>query len=254
MKRILYILLALVFASAPLTAKEVDANEVKAEADSAYVHEKFEQAAKLYSSIEGKESSAVICYNLGCCYYRLDDIAKSVLWFERAYLLNPGDEDIRFNLDMVRSKTIDKIVPQHEFIFVSAFRSLVCSMNLNGWAYTGIISFVASLLCFAVFFFSSRMVWRKGGFFAGVVLFLVSVCGNICGSKLKEYASQRKTGIVMSSAVTVKSVPSDNGNDLFVIHEGTKVSVTDNSMKDWCEVKVADGKVGWIKKKCFELI
>lgn len=244
--------MAVLVASVPVNAKSV--GEMKAEADSAYVHEKFEQAAKLYSGIEGKESSATICYNLGCCYYRLDDIAKSVLWLERAYLLNPSDEDIRFNLDMVRGKTIDKIVPQHEFIFVSAFRSLVYSMNLTAWAYVSIASFVASLFCVAVFFFSGRMVWRKTGFFAGLAFILISVCGNVCGGKLKEYASSRNTGIVMSSAVTVKSVPSDNGNDLFVIHEGTKVSVTDNSMKEWCEVKVADGKVGWVKKTCFELI
>ena len=58
-------------------------------------------------------------YNLGNAYYRMDDITHAVLAYERALLLSPGDTDVRFNLQMARSKTIDKIVPESEMFFVT---------------------------------------------------------------------------------------------------------------------------------------
>ena len=61
-------------------------------------------------------------------------------------------------------------------------------------------------------------------------------------------------GIVMDPAVTVKSTPTESGSDLFVIHEGTRVEIQDSSMKDWFEIQIADGKIGWIPKNSLELI
>lgn len=252
MKYIISILTVFLLQSACAFAE--DSVTLKAEADSAFVHENYEKAVQLYSAIPGKENSIVICYNLGCSYYRLDEIAKSLLWFERAYLLNPGDEDVRVNLEMARSKTIDKIVPRHELIFVTAYRSLVNMMSLRMWAYTCIFCFGASLLCIVLFFFSERLLLRKAGFFAAVVFILFTIAGNVCAYQQRSFDMNRNMGIVMVSAVTVKSTPSESGNDLFVIHEGTRVEVTDNSLREWCEVRIADGKVGWIHKKCFELI
>ena len=78
----------------------------KAEADEAYQKEKFSEAASLYEEIlQTQGESADIYYNLGNVYFKLKNTAKAVLNYERALLLNPGDADIRFNLDMARSKT-----------------------------------------------------------------------------------------------------------------------------------------------------
>jgi SH3-like domain-containing protein len=52
----------------------------------------------------------------------------------------------------------------------------------------------------------------------------------------------------------VKSTPSQGGTDLFILHEGTKVRVLDNSIGDWCEVSVPDGKQGWVETKQIEVI
>lgn len=231
-----------------------DSINVKSKADSAYMNEKFHDAIKLYDRIEHKETSPEVCYNLGCCYYRLDNMAKSILWFERALLLSPGDKDVRSNLELARTKTIDKIIPQHEFILFSAFRSVVNMMSLQAWTYTSILLFVLFLVAVGVFFFSNTILMRKSAFFLSFVMLLMSVVGNVCANQQKNFALNRNKGIVMSPAVTVKSTPSESGNDLFVIHEGTRVEITDNSLKEWCEVKIADGKIGWIQKKTFEII
>lgn len=237
-----------------LSTKAENNVDIKAKADSAFVHEKFDKAASLYNKLPGKESSVQICYNLGCCYYRLDNMAKCLLWLERASLLDPGDDDVRFNLEMARTKTIDKIVPQHEFILFTAYRTLVNIMSLQSWAYVCIVLFALSLLAFALFFFSDVIVLRKVGFFSAFLFALLCIIGNVCAFQQRSFAINRNSGIIMSPAVTVKSTPSDNGNDLFVIHEGTRVEITDSSLKEWCEVKIADGKIGWIRKKTFEII
>ena len=245
------------FADQPAEQSEnqpVDLVQLKAEADSAYTKENYEEALQKYALIADSVRDARLFYNLGCCYYRLDDMARSVLWFERAYLLNPGDHDIRFNLDMARSKTIDRITPRHEMFFVALYRQIVNLMSLQQWAVVCIVIFMLVLLSLGLFFFSKHYSLRKAGFYLSILFIILTVFGNVCAFQQKSFLRNRRSGIIMSPAVTVKSTPSENGNDLFVLHEGTKVYINDNEMKDWCEIKIADGKVGWIQRKEMELI
>ena len=115
MKKIIIIFSVLLYASISAGAQEL--SQLKVEADSAYAREEYEEAQQKYQLVADSIQDASVYYNLGCCYYRMDDMARAVLWFERAYLMNPGDRDIRFNLDMARSKTIDRITPRHEMFF-----------------------------------------------------------------------------------------------------------------------------------------
>ena len=59
---------------------------------------------------------------------------------------------------------------------------------------------------------------------------------------------------MINPSVTVRSTPSDSGTSLFILHEGHKVDVKDNSMKDWKEIRLEDGKVGWIPASAIEII
>ena len=252
MKKIIIIFSVLLYAGISAGAQEL--SQLKVEADSAYAREEYEEAQQKYQLVADSIQDASVYYNLGCCYYRMDDMARAVLWFERAYLMNPGDRDIRFNLDMARSKTIDRITPRHEMFFVSWYRWLTNIMSLQQWAVTCIILFLLALVSLSVFFFSRSYSMRKLGFYLTFVFLLLTVLGNVCAFQQRSYLRNRNAAISISSAVTVKSTPSDSGNDLFVLHEGTKVSISDNEMKEWCEVKVADGKTGWIQKKDLEII
>lgn len=85
-------------------------------------------------------------YNLGNSYYRTDNITRAVLNYERALLLAPGDADIRFNLQMARSKTIDKITPKSEMFFVTWYKSLVNLASVDQWASVAIISIIVALI------------------------------------------------------------------------------------------------------------
>ncbi len=229
-------------------------NSMKVEADSAFAKEDYQEALERYLQVADSTESAQVCYNLGCTYYRMDSIAKSILWFERALLIDPGNGDIRFNLELTRSKTIDKITAVHEMFFVNVYRSIVNMMNLRAWAVTCIVMFALFLVCLSLYFFFDRMMIRKAGFFLSIFFFVMVVLGNVCALQQRSYSANRSKGVIMDSAVTVKSTPSESGNDLFVIHEGTSFVIQDNSMKEWCEIRIADGKVGWILKKQMEVI
>lgn len=252
MKRFIIILSCVISFALNIMANETDALKIKA--DSAYSHEQYDKAIKLYEKIAKKSSNYKVFYNLGCSYYRIDNIAKSVLWLERASRLNPSDEDVRFNLSLVRNKTIDKITPKHEMIFVSFFKKLVNCMSLTSWSIVCISLFILSFVFGILFFFSNVLSLRKVGLFMSVLCLALCFIGNFCAYQQRLLAMSHVKGIIMSPAVTVKSTPTESGSDLFIIHEGTCVEIKDSSMKDWLEIQIADGKLGWIPKKSLELI
>ncbi len=226
----------------------------KADADSAYVNGNYQEAIKVYESLLKHGESAELYYNLGNAYYRTENITRAVLNYERALLLSPGDGDIRFNLQIARSKTIDKIVPESEMFFVTWYRSLVNIMSVDGWGRMALVSLALVIVLFLVYLFSARVWVQKVGFFGGGILLVVFVFSNFFAWQQRQQLLNREGAIVVAPSVTVKSTPAQNGTDLFILHEGTKVVITDGSMKSWREIRLADGKKGWIESKKIELI
>lgn len=247
MKKLLFIaalLLSFVSASA----------QTKAEADSAYVQERYEQAISLYNKLLETGASASVYYNLGNAYYRTGDMAHAILAYERAYLMEPGDADIRFNLQLARTKTIDKIVPESEMFFITWFRQMIDWYSADQWGRAVVVCFALCVVSLLLYFFAGRMLWRKVGFGVGICTLILAVLFHIFAYQQKQKLLVRIHAIVMSSSLTVKSTPSTSGTDLFVLHEGTKVEITDDTMKDWKEIRLADGKVGWVPVKTIERI
>jgi tetratricopeptide (TPR) repeat protein len=226
----------------------------KADADSSYVNENYQQAIERYEQLLKSGPSAELYYNLGNSYYRVDNITRAILNYERALLLSPGDEDIRFNLQLARSKTVDKIVPQSEFFLTTWYRSVVNMLSVDGWAYVSICCLVISVILMLIYMFSQPVWLRKIGFFGGLLLLLAFLMGNVFAWNQKQVIDHRDGAIIVESAVTVKSTPAQNGTDLFILHEGTKVTIIDNSMDGWREVLVPDGKQGWVETSQIEVI
>jgi len=226
----------------------------KEKADSLYAAEHYQEAAKQYESLLKQGVSSDLYYNLGNCYYRMDDMTRAVLNYERALLLSPGDRDVRLNLQMARSKTIDKIVPESEMFFVTWYHSLVNLMSVDGWARMALVSLVIAIILALAYLFSDLIWLRKVGFFVGLLFLVVFALSNLFAYQQKQAFVERSGAIIIRSAVNVKSTPASNGTDLFILHEGTKVTITDATMKEWREIRVADGKEGWLPTKDLEVI
>ena len=248
---ILVVLVALAFQFvAPLQASAI----TKANADAEFSKGNYQQAVADYEELLKKGESAQLYFNLGNSYYRLGNITQSVIAYERAQRLSPSDRDITYNLEFVRSKTIDKIVPVDEMFFVSWYWSLVNSCGVDGWARMAVVSFVLAL-AMALLFLLGRSEWmRRTGFYSALLLAFVFVMSNVFAWHQKQAFEHRDKAVVVDPTINVKSTPSDTGTDAFVIHEGTSVTITDRTMKDWFSVTLANGKEGWLKRSQVEVI
>lgn len=226
----------------------------KSEGDSAYIRNDFASAIQIYESLLRKGDAADVYYNLGNSYYKVNEIAKAILNYERALLLQPGNGDIRANLEIARGKTVDKVEAVPEVFFVTWTKALINSMSVDAWAVWGVVSFLLLIVSLYFFIFSKQVVLKKVGFITGIVFLIVVVMANVFAFKQKEELLHRDSAIIMNPSVTVRSTPSENGTSLFILHEGHKVDIKDSSMKDWKEIRLEDGKVGWVPVSSIEII
>jgi len=233
----------------------LSANAVtKKNADDEYKKGNYQQAIKDYQELLQKGPSAELYYNLGNAFFRTDNITQALLAYERAHALSPGDADINYNLQFARSKTIDKITPQSEMFFVTWFRSLVNFTSVDNWARTAIVSIVVVLILVLLYLFSPLTALRKIGFFGAIFFFLLFIFSNLFAWQQKRSLQDRDAAIVTASSVNVKKTPEANGTDQFVIHEGTRVNITDRSIRSWLAIRLDDGREGWIMKDKVEPI
>ncbi len=226
----------------------------KAEGDSAYMKNDYASAIQIYEALLNRGEAADIYYNLGNSYYKAGDIAKAILNYERALLLQPGNGDIRANLENDRSKTVHKVEPVPEIFFVSWTKSLINSMSVDSWAVCGVVCFILLIVSLYLFIFSKQIVLKKAGFISGIVFLAVTILANVFANQQKDELTNRNSAIVINPSVTVRSTPSESGTSLFILHEGHKVGVKDGSMKDWKEIRLEDGKVGWVPASAIEII
>ena len=229
----------------PLCAQESTLKE----AEEAYAKEDYSQAIELYESVlKSYGESAMVYYNLGNAYYKAGKVAPAILNYERALLLNPGDSDTRFNLQVARQKTVDKIEPIGEFFLTRWIGTVEDVYSADGWAKWGVASFLLFIGCLVLFFFSKWIRLKKIGFFAGICFLLISLVANLFADSQQDKLLHRADAIVFASTVTVKSSPDASGTDLFILHEGTKVTIK-STLGEWSEIQLEDGNVGWMPSK-----
>ena len=233
----------------------VDRVYTLADADSAYIQGDYLTAIDIYQSvIENQGVNATLCMNLGSCWLKRVEIAKAILYYERAYLLDPSDPDIRFNLDLARTKTVDKVNAVNQLFIVVWFKKLLAVLDVNGWAVMTVILFALTIILTGVLLFSKKSGLRKISFSFSVFFLLLSILSFIFATTQMGNIRERDTAIIMSPSVTVKSTPTSAGTDLFIIHEGRKVKILDSSMKEWVEIRLEDGNTGWIPVDVMEII
>jgi tetratricopeptide (TPR) repeat protein len=224
------------------------------EAEKAYIQEDYTKAIEQYEeilTIYGE--SAEVYYNLGNAYYKANKIAPAVLYYERALLIDPGDADIRFNLEMARQNTVDEIEVVGNFFLLKWFDSIQNMGATDSWAKLSIFCFLLFIGCLLLFFFSRWTSMRKIGFYIGLLFLVIVIIANIFARNQKRELVNHAHAIVFSPTVTVKSSPNQSGTNLFILHEGTKVLVK-SILGEWNEIELENGNVGWMPSKDIEFI
>ena len=218
----------------------------KENADAEYKNGNYQQAIKDYTELLKAGESSVLYYNLGNAYYRSDNITYAILNYERALMLSPADKDIQVNLQIAQSKTIDKITPEPQMFLVQWVNSVVNLMNVDSWAKVSVFCLILAFVLLGVYLSSNKVVVRKFGFFASMLFFIIVVMAISCAYSQKNQLEERKCAIVIAPSVQLKKVPDVKGGNATVVHEGTKVEIIDNTLKDWKHVRLGDNREGWL--------
>lgn len=247
MKSIYFCTLLFVFFSISLFANP---HKLFDEANKLYTSEKYAEALKNYKELTNLGYiSSELYFNIGNTYYKMDSLASSILWYERAKLLNPADKSIDANLKIANSRTIDKIEPLPKMLISTVWTKLLGYFSLNIWSMIVIsLSLITSLLFF-LYFKSNTIFVKKLFFFSGILSFLsflLVLYFALQALKLNDKTHLKKA-IVFSEYVNVKSTPSESGVNLFVLHEGTSVYIK-QELNGWLNVSIENGNEGWMQK------
>ena len=224
------------------------------QANEQYNKKEYEQAVAAYSQLVADGCrDAVLYYNLGNAYFKNNQIGYAVLWYERALRLSPNNKDIQYNLAFASQQTIDNIEPIPSFFLTTYFLAVQNLFSAKQWAIVSIVFCLLMVLCILLIFITSKYSLRMLSF-AFACLFLTATVLSIIFASLQTGTLNRTDeGIVIESSVTVKSTPDNSGTDLFTVHEGAKVKLTDNA-GEWVEVQFDNGNKGWILKENMEVI
>jgi tetratricopeptide (TPR) repeat protein len=246
-----FLLIISLFTALNIAASPVDSLQA---ANKAYAANEYEKAAEMYESIlDSGYESAALYYNLGNAWFKNNNIPKAILNYERAKLLAPNDEDIRFNLELANQFVIDKIEPLPQPFFVNWGKQLINIFSSNQWAIISIAAFVFTLILALVYLLSKRIVLRKTAFGISVFFLIIAIVTFSFSARQKARISSYNHAVIFNPTVTVKASPDEGGTDLFVIHEGLKVEI-EQKLNNWVEIRIEDGNSGWVKTEVLEEI
>ena len=224
-------------------------------ANAAYSEGRWEDAVNDYNAIvETSMESAPLWCNLGSAWYKNGNLSKAILCYERALKLDPSYGDARYNLELLNSQKRDRIESVPELILKTWIKGIGRLLDSNSWAVCFLIFFAVALALMLLFVLGSTVVWRRTGFYTGIVFLLFALASLSFSLWQKKDYMRMDSAIVMMPVSAVKSSPSsDSAKDLFVLHEGTKVIVLDN-VGGWSNIELSDGRQGWVPSSDIENI
>lgn len=214
----------------------------------------YETAAEYYEQVldENLESSSLY-FNLGNAYYKLNNVAGAILNYEKANKLDPNDEDIDFNLKLAGMRTVDKIETIPTFFISDWTIDLVNLYSEDTWGWLSMLLVWIGFVSLSIYVVAKYSAIKKLFFGVGILFLAMSfVCFGLGNKKYNRLVHEQKA-IVFSPSITIKSSPGENGNDLVVLHEGTKVMILDE-VGGWNKIKLANGNVGWLPSSSIENI
>ena len=223
-----------------------------AQANAQYAEGNYAEAAVQYEQILAEQPSAEVYYNLGNAYFKQGELAQSILAYERALRLKPSYKDAKHNLQFAQSRIVDNIEDTQSFFLSTWLKAVRNTLGQHTWIVLSITLFILMLLGFLFFAFSQTLWVRKTAFYLSVIALVISVVACINAGSLHSRDTQRAEAIITQGVVNAKSSPDRSGNDLFTVHEGTKVEITE-VIGSWCCIQVGNN-IGWMPLSYLERI
>lgn len=211
-----------------------------------YAAGEYQEAVDAYKKVlDSDQESAAVYYNIANAHYKLNNVAPSIYYYEKAKQLDPADRDIRNNAAFAQKIKIDAITPLPENTFKKWFNSVLNLMTTDGWAYTTVILVFLFVAFFLAYYFSFSSDKKRGFFVGSFLSILAAGLALVFAYTAFAKAEKDNPAIVFAASTDVKSEPKLASTDAFTLHEGTKVMIIE-SVENWKRILLADGKTGWI--------
>ncbi len=241
MKQLLFIIL---FCSSFLA--NAQNNDLFEKANTLYNEGKYQEAINNYLKIsESKEHSSSLYFNLGNSYYKLNQVAPSIYYYEKALYLSPNDQDIKNNLLFAQNMTVDSFEVLPQTGLVKIFQSIIGKLSYHSWAILSIVFMALFVTGFLLYYFSVYQDKKRLFFVISIVSLIICLSSLLFAFNQKRFLKKLNPAIIFAQEIGVNAEPNNRSEEVFILHEGTKVNVEDE-MDDWKKIKLIDGKTGWI--------
>ena len=241
----LRILFAFLLCATFVLAQSDDPNELFDRANEAYVAENYDEAISLYQTILGQGMhSAELYLNLGNAYFKSNNTAASILYYERGLLVDPTDERILNNLTFAENQRLDKIDPLPLPLGQRVVKGFFSALSTTIWALISIVLGVAGLVLFLYYRKTSKRLW----FTASITFYVLALGVFGLTLKAKNLAEKDQSAIIYAPRVLVLSEPKAEAPVVFELHEGTKVQLLER-YQDYTHIRIANGQSGWMNDR-----
>lgn len=207
---------------------------------------KYAEAIDLYQSIlDTGNHSAELYYNLANAHYKLNHIAPSIYFYEKALKLDPTDTDIKNNLAFAQNMTIDDIDVVPEAALSRLIKNIANYLSFDGWAKTSVVLVFIFVILFLVYYFAYSSLKKRLAFVISMVSLILACIALTLAFHKYNLDKNDRPAIVFAAESKVQSEPNTRSEESFRLHEGTKVQILD-TVSNWKKIKLSDGKTGWI--------
>lgn len=241
MKHLFYILAFLIS-----TLTWAQNNQLFDEANTLYNDANYTEALEKYKTIlKSGEHSAALYFNIANAHYKLNHIAPSIYYYEKALLLKPNDKDIQNNIAFARNMTVDAIDSTPEVGISKLIKNMTNMMSFDAWAKSSVGFVFLFVILFVAYYFMYSTSKKRLAFVSGSLSLMLSFIALGFAFHKFNLVSNDQPAIVFAQETKIKSEPNLRSAEAFVLHEGTKVQVLD-TVSNWKKIKLSDGKTGWI--------